>query len=254
MQRGLLRPMKRPPTEHKIWGVELFTTGKLALIVALVLLSIFVLLKPIQPPGRSDFDEELGTDDWMGWAKIAWRYFQPGVALNPTTGLHYATPGWHRFTDWDLGVYISAIIDAEKIGILPRDGPWGSTYRINKIMDFLQRRELIPENVSYLWYDSRNGSPARDLSNQTTNVSDLGFFLIALHALKTYRPEYSSTIDYIVHTRENITRLASDPVACRTTGGIYKWYCRPRVQALRLRHLPARPRRAQHLKGNPRRA
>jgi hypothetical protein len=190
-------------------------------------LLVFLLILPFlwqNSVANSALDER---DRWISWAEKAWRYFQPRVGMggvHPTTGLSYAGLGWPYFTEWDLGTYILAILDAEKVGILPRDGEWGSTYRINKIIEFLQRRELSLGNVSYLWYDSRTGNPARDLSNETTNVSDLGFFLIALHALKKNRPEYSSIIDEIVYTRENITKLASDPVAWRTTGGIYKWY------------------------------
>jgi len=58
-----------------------------------------------------------------------------------------------------------------------------------------------------------------------TNVSDLGFLLIALHALKMCRPEYASTIEYVINREEaGIAKLASDPDGWRTTSGVYKWY------------------------------
>jgi hypothetical protein len=163
---------------------------------------------------------------WISWASKAWKYFQPGVAVNTNTGLCGASLlwGWPYFTEWDLGTYILAILDAESIGILPSAGSWGSTDRLNKIMTFLQNRELAAGNLSYVWYDARTGNHAWDISNGTTGVSDLGYLLITLHAVKTQRPEYASIIDKVVYERMNISQLASDPIAWRETSGVYEWY------------------------------
>ena len=45
---------------------------------------------------------------------------QPGVGVDNNTGLPYATAyGFYAFTDWDLGVYIQAIIDAQELNLIP---------------------------------------------------------------------------------------------------------------------------------------
>lgn len=164
---------------------------------------------------------------WVSWASIAWRFFQPGVAVDVDTGLCGAglIHGWHYFTEWDFGTYIMAVLDAEKIGLLPRDGLWGSTDRLNRVMAFLRNREIAPNGVPYHWYDARTAAPARALSNGTTGVSDLGNLLIALHAVKVQRPEYAADVDYVVYTKMNLTGLASDPSAWSSnTAGVYRWY------------------------------
>ena len=55
--------------------------------------------------------------DWTKVATNAWSYFQPGVGVDPSTGLPYACGTYFEFfTDWDLGVYIQAVIDAQEAG------------------------------------------------------------------------------------------------------------------------------------------
>jgi len=152
----------------------------------------------------------LSPQDWIDYAQIAWRYYQPGVGVNPTTGLHYATKDWHRFTDWDLGSYILAIIDAEKLGILPADGEWGADYRINKILNFLETRPLSSDGLPYLVYDADTGDLPPEIVPQETNVYDSGRLLIALHHLKEYKPDLASIVDWIVLNRYNYTKLVEN--------------------------------------------
>src|SRR3990172_11093608 len=82
------------------------------------------------------------TAYWLSLAKNAWNYFQPGKGVDAATGLHQASLDWPYFTDWDLGLYIQTIIDAEKVGTLDPDGAWGSNDRLEKILIFLETREL----------------------------------------------------------------------------------------------------------------
>ena len=79
---------------------------------------------------------------WLGLANNAWRYFQPGVGVDSKTGLHSSAWGWPYFTDWDLGVYIQAVVDANRLGIFGNDGTWGANARFDKILTFLETREL----------------------------------------------------------------------------------------------------------------
>jgi hypothetical protein len=191
-----------------------------------LLVSLFLSTNSVEYQKPLVYANSAERDQWISWASNAWKFFQPGVAVDTNTGLCGASLlwGWPYFTEWDFGTYILAILDAESIGILPRAGSWGSTDRLNKIMTFLQNRELAPGNLSYVWYDARTGNHARNLSNGTTGVSDLGYLLIALHAVKTRRPEYASIIDRVVYERMNISQLVSNPAAWGETSGVYEWY------------------------------
>ncbi len=63
----------------------------------------------------------------MDLARTAWGYFTPGIGVDINTGLHYAAIPWYNhFTDWDLGSYITAMIEASKLGLLKDDGEWGA--------------------------------------------------------------------------------------------------------------------------------
>ncbi|MEM1586694.1 MAG: DUF3131 domain-containing protein [Candidatus Bathyarchaeia archaeon] len=143
---------------------------------------------------------------WLTLAYRAWNYFKPGVGVDPNTGLHKAGLYWPYFTEWDLGVYISAILDAVELGVLPREGEWGADFRIEKIISFLLNRPLGPNGVPYLWYESSTGRPYGDA---LTNVYDSGKLLAALYRLKNTRQDLASTIDYIVLNRTNYRHIAS---------------------------------------------
>ena len=71
-------------------------------------------------------------------AANAWKYFQPGVGVDSTTGLPYAGPP--ILTDWDLGVYVQAVIDAQKLGLIATNGTWGFNARMDKVLTFLETR------------------------------------------------------------------------------------------------------------------
>ena len=147
------------------------------------------------------------TTSWLDYARAAWRYFQPGVGVNPSTGLHYANKDWHRLTDWDLGDYLVAIVDAEGLGILNPEGEWGANHRLDKILDFLQTRPLNADGLPYLVYDSDTGGLPPEVTPVATNVYDSGRLFSALHYLAQHRPDLASTIDQIVHNRCNYTKL-----------------------------------------------
>ena len=52
-------------------------------------------------------------------ASYAWSYFQPFIGVDNNTGLPYAVgPSFTGFTDWDLGVYIQTLIDAQQLGLI----------------------------------------------------------------------------------------------------------------------------------------
>ena len=179
----------------------------LSLVLTIILLASTLLMAlPKASTATPIVKLVMSKDDWINLARLAWNYYKPGVAVEYSTGLHHAGKDWPYFTDWDLGTYILAILDAEKLGLISRDGEWGSTYRLNKIISFLKTRRLTDEGIPYLWYDSRNGEP---WGTTPTNPSDSGRLLVALHRLRLERPEYRDDIEYIVKVRTNYAAIAS---------------------------------------------
>jgi len=135
------------------------------------------------------------SNDWIGWARTAWEYFQPGLYVNKNTGLHYAAAGWPHFTDWDLGTYVEAIIDAEKLGIISRDGDWGANYRLEKVLRFLETRTRTNDNLPCRQYNADTGNAD---SSDTANPSDSAKLLLSLDDLRRFRSEYAQRINSLV--------------------------------------------------------
>jgi hypothetical protein len=140
---------------------------------------------------------------WLHLASNAWNYFQPGVGVESATGLNRGTIGYPYITDWDLGVYIETIIAANKLGILSNGGNWGADARIQKVLSFLQTRELTSNGLPYQWYQSANGNPWSGLQEAT----DAGALLLALGSLKNYRPDLADSINSIVFSKTNYSAL-----------------------------------------------
>jgi hypothetical protein len=193
------------------------------LIISILAISIWLSFKD----GNLNINASVDGDDWLNWAKVAWRYYQPGKAVYPDTGLHYAHKDWHYFTDWDLGNYILAIIDADRLGIIT-EPTWTADYRIEKILQFLETRELWDNpsyQVPYLVYDAWTRLPgyktAPDISKEPTNPSDVGRLLIALNELKHYKPGLSDRINAIVG-RNNIGLIAANNTGWGS--GFYRYY------------------------------
>jgi len=175
----------------------------LVLVASVLLLTPLLVYTDLAAVGAAN-------DQWNDWARIAWGYFQPGVGVNPNTGLHYATAGWHFFTDWDIGIYIKAIVDAEKLGILPREGDWGADYRLEKVLSFLEIRELTPDRIPYVQYDAEKfGERSSYIGETTAHPSDCANLLLALDDLRRFRPELAPRINSLV-TRYNFQKLAED--------------------------------------------
>lgn len=208
--------LKRTLFNERIPTVAILT---IILVASLLLLgSNFFKPKPKHlslnpgPQGKSE--------RWLEYAGIAWKYYSPWKGWNPDTGLPWTNPYYHRLNGWDLGAYIVAIVNAEKLEIITKEE---ADNRLNKVIDFLVNRELTEEGVPAVIYDSDSGDPVGDPPG-ATNVSDEGRLLIALHLLRTYRPGLNSTINYIVYEKPNYTRLANSWTAWTTTRDYYAYY------------------------------
>jgi hypothetical protein len=165
------------------------------LLVLLLIVSLFCCFSfLVGPISSTDGDD----DEWSSWAKVAWRYFQPGVGVSSATGLHYANADWHRLTDWDLGVYISAVICAERLGLISRDGQWGSDYRFERVLSFLETRPITDDRLPYAQYDADTGGVPDDVVDRLAHPSDSAILLLALDDLRSFRSDFSGRIGSIV--------------------------------------------------------
>ncbi len=170
------------------------------------------------------------TAYWMNLATNAWQYFQPGNGVNSQTGLHDATIGYDYFTDWDLGTYIQAILDAQQLGILSSDGTWGANARIDKILTFLETRPLMSNGQPYAWYDSNTGKAE---SNSVAQVAwDAGNLLVALKNVElsipnvqvSGKPDFKSRIDNIVYNLTNYEPEAEVVAGLSNSSDVYDYY------------------------------
>jgi hypothetical protein len=168
----------------------------------------------------------------MAVAANAWQYFQPGVGVDSNTGLPYAggATGFHYFTDWDLGVYIQAVIDANKTGLIGNDGAWGSSARLENVVRFLETRELNNASYPFWFYDAtteKDYHALSDLTTDTVDVVDTGRLFVALNNLRAFSSSLAQRINYIVlYGRSNYTVLVPGIQGdSATSTSIYAYYC-----------------------------
>jgi hypothetical protein len=57
-----------------------------------------------KPPGVIKSSQTVNSTMWLAIATNAWEYFQPGVGVDPNTGLPNCGYGSPIITDWDVGV------------------------------------------------------------------------------------------------------------------------------------------------------
>ena len=149
-----------------------------------------------KPPGLIESAQTLNSTVWMKVAANAWAYFKPNVGVDPNTGLPYAGgTTFTGFTDWDLGVYIQAIIDAQKIGLIGNDGAWGSNARIDKVLTFLETRDLNNNSYPYQFYDATTGKDDSTMSGpEIVDIVDTGRLFVALNNLINFNSSLAARV------------------------------------------------------------
>lgn len=181
-----------------------------------------------KPAGLIESNSNINASVWKTVAATAWQYFQPGVGIDSNTGLPAGSYGWNYFTDWDLGVYIQAVIDANKTGLINNNGDWGSHARLDKVVKFLETRELnSTTKVPYWFY----GSDGKGYTTQSSvDVIDTGTLFVALNNLKNFDSNFTLRINNIVYNglQNNRTDYASLVPSIQGFSGsasIYGYYC-----------------------------
>jgi len=138
--------------------------------------------------------------DWRSCAEVAWRYFRPGIGVNPKTGINRAKLDWDASTSWDTGAYIVATIEAHRLGLVESNGTWGFKDRMNMILRHLLTRELgTNRGVSnwpywaYYW----DGRPYYNPVYLYADPSDSGRLLYALDLLRKYDSIFRSQVEEV---------------------------------------------------------
>ncbi|MDR1992511.1 MAG: DUF3131 domain-containing protein [Nitrososphaerota archaeon] len=171
--------------------------------------------KIVKEPGFLETLQTVNKTTWQAIASTAWNYFKPDTGVNRETGLPFSGVGAPGFTDWDLGTYIQAVIDAEKIGLINRTEPWGFNERINKILYWLETRDLNNGSNPYWFYRTDTGKVSKDESNKMPDdyidIADTGRLFVALNNLRKYS-EYTTRIENITlhgqdYNRTNYIKL-----------------------------------------------
>ena len=160
-------------------------------------------------PGIIELAKGMNSEVWRQVASNAWQYFQPNIGVNSTTGLPNSGIGFPRFTDWDLGVYIQAVMDANATGLIDNDGAWGSSARLEKVVHFLETRELNNASYPYWFYQSSDGKNYHansDLSTNPIDTVDTGRLLVGLNNLRIFNSSLASRINNVVLYGQNYNR------------------------------------------------
>jgi len=174
-----------------------------------------VVPKPITPskspdesnrvPGIIETALEISSATWLTIAKIAWRYYEPGVGVDTKTGLPWTGKGSPFMTDWDLGVYVQAVVDAAKLGIIDN-----STFnaRMDKVLTWIETRELNDAGYPYWFYRADDGQvwhQSSDVEGFLVDIADTGRLFVALNSLKVYSqtvsPTLASRVDTVVYNQ-----------------------------------------------------
>ena len=141
---------------------------------------------------------------WLTLAGNAWNYFQPGVGVDATTGLVLGSTVYPYITDWDNALYIQAVVDAEKLGMLDANGTWGANSRIDRVLTLLETRPLTSSGVPYVSYSSSTG---KNSTNVTQIPADAGALFAALKNLEEAKPQFKIRVDNIVYNVTNYEPL-----------------------------------------------
>jgi Protein of unknown function (DUF3131) len=184
-------------------------------------------ISPSTPLGIIESAQTIDSNTWKSVAENAWKYFQPEVGVNSNTGLPCAGLGWPYFTDWDLGVYIQAVIDANKTGLIDSDGDWGSSARLDKVLTFLEHRDL--NNYSYpFWFyqaeDGQNYKAQSDLATGPVDGVDTGRLLVALNNLRDFNTSSKARIASIVARSPYAALVNGIKSDSATSSSIYAYY------------------------------
>lgn len=157
-----------------------------------------------KPPGIIESTQTLNSTFWQKIAETAWKYYSPGVGLDDITGLPWTSTGSPYITDWDIGVYIQAVIDASKLNLTQQTGYLGFNYRIDKVLTFLETRDLNNFSYPFWFYQANDGKVWHQNSDKATepvDVVDTGRLFVALDNLRNYDSNFTARVNSFVYNQ-----------------------------------------------------
>ena len=182
-------------------------------------------ITPPKGPGVIESAQTIDKNVWTAVGANAWNYFKPDVGVVSSTGLPCAGLGWPFFTDWDLGVYIQAVMDAQKIGLISKGE---ATDRLGYVLTFLENRTLNIYGYPFWFYDATTGDNAPQYSDKMTvhvDTVDTGRLLVALSNLREFDSNLTLRINSIVKgTLPNYASLLPSIRSEIGSNSIYAYY------------------------------
>ena len=181
-------------------------------------------------PGIIESAPIINSSVWRKVAAAAWAYFQPGVGIEGNTGLPYSGgKDFKAFTDWDLGVYIQAVIDAQNLSLISSSDAYS---RLDKVLTFLENRPLnTTTNYPFWFYDAENGTGYQTTTIYASNgldVVDTGRLFVALNNLKAYNTSWTQRVDNFVYNvngnRTDYAALVPSLMNIASSNSIYAYY------------------------------
>lgn len=157
---------------------------------------------PAAPP-RSLSERE------MGWARIAWKYFESNV--QPTTGMVNSVDGYPSSTMWDTASYLMALIAVERLAIISLED---FDARLSAILRTLAGIPLFEESLPNKSYDTVSGNMT-DYNNQPTqggigwSAIDIGRLLVPFNIVVWNYPEHTREVQAVLR-RWRLERMVRD--------------------------------------------
>jgi len=155
---------------------------------------------PVSPiPIRGTMGDTVShMDQYKEIARRAWRYFETNEQSN--TGLFNGSNGYSNATVWDMASGLAALIAAEQLGLVDQN-KFGKL--VTQQLQTLQQIPLYNDVLPNREYNIQTGKML-DLRNRSSNQGsgwsavDIGRFLIWLHLLKEWYPEFAEQVDKVV--------------------------------------------------------
>ena len=125
-------------------------------------------------------------------------------------------------------------MDANATGLIGYNGTWGSSARLEKIVNWLETRELnATTHYPYWFYQSSDGTDYHEMSDLSTAIvdgADIGRLLVALNNLRIFNASLAPRINNIVlygqlYNRSDFQTLVPSVLAdSKISTSIYSYY------------------------------
>lgn len=134
------------------------------------------------------------TEQEMGYARIAWRYFQNNT--DPTTKLVNATHNYPSTTVWDSGSYLIALIAAERLKLIEREefdermaAALGSLSQLQLFDGMLPNKAYDVRTLAMATYDNQPNPRGLGWS-----VLDVARIIVPLTYIAQHYPEHAGAV------------------------------------------------------------